>query len=407
MLKQLALPILERLEQNGYEAYFVGGCVRDWLLERPVHDIDICTNALPHEVMRLFPDHVPTGLKHGTVSVRQGSRLFEVTTYRVEAEYEHHRRPRQVRFVSDLRTDLARRDFTINAMGMDRHDRLVDPFGGRKDLNDRLIRAVGDPATRFREDALRPLRGARFAAQLGFAIEPATLRAMEQTAPLLAHIAAERIREELGKLLAGAYPEQGCEVVVRTGLLRAYPLLAAVFQRSRGRIGRIRQLHSPAQKWSFLCFAAGLSEEQAQQLAALLRMSKREQRAIHRYSALLAALAPRWDQPQPVDWRPLLLEQGRETCFGLAQLLAAIWGDERDGGVLQSVATTYASLPVKSLKELAVTGKDLQEAFARKAGDWVSRTLQHLLRETALHGLANRREDLLIAAKKELEKDEH
>lgn len=408
MLKQLALPILEHLEKNGFEAYFVGGCVRDWLLARPVHDIDICTNALPHEVMRLFPDHVPTGVKHGTVSVRQGPYLFEVTTYRVEAAYERHRRPAHVRFVADLTTDLARRDFTINAMALDRRDQLVDPFGGRNDLNDRLIRAVGDPAARFQEDALRPLRGARFAAQLGFAIEPDTLRAMAQTAPLVAHIAAERIREELNKLLAAPDPQRGCEVAVRTRLLQAYPLLEEAFQRSLGRIARITRLAAPVQRWSFLCFAAGFSIDQAHALSSLLRMSKRDQRAIQHLSALLGSLAPQWDQPQPVDWRPLLLEHGQETCLALARLLAVIAGeDEREGRTIAALREAYAALPVKSVKELAVTGKDLLEVCNRKAGDWVSRTLQYLLQQTALHGLPNKREELLFAAKKELEKDEH
>ncbi|UFJ42749.1 CCA tRNA nucleotidyltransferase [Brevibacillus humidisoli] len=407
MLKQQAIPVLERLEQNGFEAYFVGGCVRDWLLGRSVHDIDICTNALPDDVMRLFPEHVPTGLKHGTVSVKQGPYLFEVTTYRLEAEYEAYRRPLQVQFVSDLATDLSRRDFTINAMAMDRHDRLVDPYAGHNDLNERLIRAVGDAVSRFQEDALRPLRGARFAAQLGFAIESATLRAMEQTAPLLSHIAAERIREELTKLLDSDHPQIGCEILVSTGLLQSYPLLAEVFQRSRQEIWRAARLGSYLHKWSFLCFAADFQLEQVCELTSILRMSKREQNGISRYAELLFSLSPQWDRPKPINWGPLLLSDGWEVCIGLDMLLQAIWWNNRDRSVSQSLIDTHAALPVTSLKELAVSGKDLQQAFARKPGDWIGRILSYLLEQTALHGLPNRREELLQAAKKELEKHEH
>ncbi|MBO8162969.1 MAG: CCA tRNA nucleotidyltransferase [Brevibacillus sp.] len=407
MLKEHATLVLERLENAGFEAYFVGGCVRDWLLGRPVHDIDICTNARPEEVMTLFPEHVPTGVKHGTVSVKQGPYLFEVTTYRLEAEYESYRRPTEVKFVSDLESDLARRDFTINAMALSREGRLVDPFYGQKDLNDRLIRAVGEAQSRFREDALRPLRGARFAAQLQFSIETRTKQAIQETAPLLKHIAVERIRGELHKLIDSDHPQVGFAVLEHTRLLSAYPLLEETFARASSEAWRLPQLGSSLLKWSLLCYAASRNEEQVREFTALLRMSKREREAIHRYAQLLLSLQPQWDRPQPIDWAPLLLTHGWDTCMGLDMLLQAVWWKNRDRSVSQCLIDTYAALPVKSTKDLAVSGKDLMQAFSRQAGSWIGDLLAYLLEQTALHGLPNRREDLLEAAMKELERHEY
>ncbi|WP_139489135.1 CCA tRNA nucleotidyltransferase [Brevibacillus dissolubilis] len=409
MPKEQALAVLQTLEQHGYEAYFVGGCVRDWLLSHEVHDIDICTNALPGDIMNIFPGHIPTGLKHGTVTVKQGGLLFEVTTFRVEGEYEDHRRPSEVQFVTDIREDLARRDFTINAMAMDQHDRLIDPFHGQEDLQAGLIRAVGDPGTRFREDALRLLRAARFAARLGFEIEPQTVEAMGTTAPLLQHIAVERIREELIKLIDSEHPQVGIGYLRATQLLSAIPLLSRVFAEERAESEAWRMLHlgSALQKWAFLLYTAGFHPEQAQAVTALLKMSKRETELIVRYVDILTHLSPKWDQPYEVEWGKLLLDFGWDVCLAVDMLLQAFWWRERDYRFSQRLISTYEQMPVKTLKELALTGHDLQQAFQRRAGDWIRLTLLALLEQAALHGLPNTREDLLAAAKKEVEAHEY
>ena len=215
-----AATLLNALHAAGYAAYAVGGCVRDSLLGRTAHDWDLCTSALPQQVMELFGAEqcIPTGLQHGTVTIKYGGQLYETTTFRTEGSYTDGRHPDEVQFVPDVREDLARRDFTINAMAYNEAEGLVDPFGGQKDLQNGLLRAVGEPQQRFTEDALRILRLYRFAARFGFALDAATARAARQLAPHLDCISAERIQEELAKLLAapqpGAYLEPAVLAVV-------------------------------------------------------------------------------------------------------------------------------------------------------------------------------------------------
>lgn len=206
-LPKKVIMIIDNLQMHGYEAYAVGGCVRDSILCRKPEDWDITTSARPEEVKRLFRRTVDTGIEHGTVTVMLGKDGFEVTTYRVDGEYADNRHPKEVTFTASLEEDLKRRDFTINAMAYNDEVRLVDIFGGMKDLNHHLIRCVGDPMERFSEDALRILRAVRFSAQLAFPIEKQTADAVRALAPTLEHISAERIQVELVKLLTSAHPE--------------------------------------------------------------------------------------------------------------------------------------------------------------------------------------------------------
>ena len=199
--------ILHRLEEKGFEAYVVGGCVRDSLLGREPHDWDITTSATPQQVKKIFQRTVDTGLKHGTVTVLLDREPYEVTTYRIDGEYLDGRHPSGVTFTRSLREDLQRRDFTINAMAYSDSRGLQDCFGGLEDLEKGMIRAVGDPMKRFGEDALRIMRAVRFAAQLGYAVEEETRRAMKTLAPTLSRVSAERIAAELEKLLVSPHPE--------------------------------------------------------------------------------------------------------------------------------------------------------------------------------------------------------
>lgn len=217
-LPPYVITALHTLEAAGFEARLVGGCVRDTLLGVEPHDFDICTNALPEETKACFPGHtlVLAGEKHGTVGAVFGKEMLEITTYRRELGYTDGRHPNSVAFVPSLTEDLRRRDFTINAMAMDLQGTLYDPFGGREDLEGKCIRAVGEPRERFEEDALRILRGLRFAARLGFAIDPATRAAMEKCRSLLQNISGERVYAELQGLLMGAYVG---EVLEKYGLV--------------------------------------------------------------------------------------------------------------------------------------------------------------------------------------------
>ena len=216
-----AVHILRTLTASGFEAYLVGGCVRDLLRGVPPHDWDICTSARPEETEACFAGRriIETGLKHGTVTVMEGGEPYEVTTYRTEGPYSDSRRPDYVRFVSELEADLARRDFTINAIAMDLNGNLRDPFGGTDDIKHGLIRCVGEPAQRFREDSLRVMRALRFAAVLGCKIEEKTAQAIHENRTMLDRVAAERINAELCRLLVGQnagdilrqYPDVLCE----------------------------------------------------------------------------------------------------------------------------------------------------------------------------------------------------
>lgn len=199
--------IITILENAGYEAYAVGGCVRDTLLNKEPDDWDITTSATPEEAKALFPRTIDTGIQHGTITVLMGKETYEVTTYRIDGEYEDSRHPKEVIFTSNLLEDLKRRDFTINAMAYNDRSGIVDAFDGMKDLENKVIRCVGNPRERFTEDALRMMRAVRFSGQLGYEIEPATAEAVKELAPTLSRISAERICTELVKLMMSDHPD--------------------------------------------------------------------------------------------------------------------------------------------------------------------------------------------------------
>ncbi len=213
--------ILQTLEEHGYEAYAVGGCIRDSILGRIPDDWDITTSARPSQVKGLFHRTVDTGLQHGTVTVLMDKVGYEVTTYRVDGKYEDGRHPKEVTFTASLKEDLKRRDFTINAMAYHPSTGLVDLFSGLEDLKKRIIRCVGDPMERFTEDALRILRAVRFSAQLGFSIEERTRGALSELAPNLEHVSAERIQVELVKLLVSPHPDY-LYIAWETGITREF-----------------------------------------------------------------------------------------------------------------------------------------------------------------------------------------
>lgn len=213
------MKIIETLEQAGFEAYAVGGCVRDSLLGRNPSDWDITTSARPEQVKALFSHTIDTGIRHGTVTVMLEHVGYEVTTYRIDGEYEDSRHPKEVIFTPLLTEDLKRRDFTINAMAWNPRAGIIDEFGGMEDLDEGIIRCVGSPEERFSEDALRMMRAVRFSAQLGYEIEPATKDAIRKLAPNLTHVSAERIQVELVKLVESMHPDY-LRVAYETGITR-------------------------------------------------------------------------------------------------------------------------------------------------------------------------------------------
>ena len=357
--------ILAKLRAVGYEAQPVGGCVRDSLLGLTPGDWDICTSALPEEVVAVFGEEntIPTGLRHGTVTVRSGGRLSEVTTYRTDGTYSDHRRPDSVRFVSSLAEDLRRRDFTVNAMALDEMGQVVDLFGGREDLKRRLIRCVGTPEERFREDALRILRALRFAARLGFAIESETKAAMFACRELLPSLSAERVLAELRGFLSAPKPGNLAADFAPVLAQVLPPLTTSALRRaSLGLDGAPAEF---ALRMALLCRPIGVPEAEA--LADALRF---DHKAKKRFLAFLEALK----SPSPRnrgELLPLLKRLGRED----GDLLAMLPGNRGFASLL--AAAKADGLPL-SPADLSLGGAELL-AMGARPGPEVGETLEDLL----------------------------
>ena len=342
--------VLAALQARGHSAYLVGGCVRDMILGVHPQDWDVCTGALPDEVLALFPGSRPTGLRHGTVTVVLGSRHVEVTTFRRDGSYADHRHPDEVSFVGDLTADLSRRDFTINAIALPLDGLIVDPFGGVRDIRDRIIRCVGEPAARFEEDALRMFRALRFSARLGFEIEPRTLAAIAEKAPLAAALASERIRDEVEKLLLTRQPEK-LAVLIGAGLLDA-------FLRRPGpdefRLLRLNALpRRPLWRWAAFCVLleeAGCIDS-AEAFLLALRLDSRTVRCCADCAALLRTAPP----SKRADWKRLLRRYGVESADCAARVHDALFG----GSCRRQLREVLRSGECFSLKHLAVGGDDL------------------------------------------------
>ena len=373
-IPQSVAAVMEKINAAGQEAYLVGGCVRDAYRRHLPHDYDITTSALPEEMLRIFAGEriIPTGLQHGTVTVLTADGPVEVTTFRQDGDYTDHRHPDGVTFTRSLREDLARRDFTMNAMALDRNGALIDPFGGREDLDRGLIRCVGEAERRFEEDALRILRGLRFAARLGFSLEEETARAMAAKKQLLKEIAAERIFAELCGLLAGEY---AAEVLEEYGTV-LLPVLPELKLDARA-LSVLKKLpQEPA-----LRLAALLSSEDGGVLnrlkvsnafreEVLLLLRERdafcppERIAVRRRMSALGAMS----------FITLCRYQQAEDCLLIAERLL------EEGACL-------------SVQQLAVTGRDLM-ALGLK-GPSIGEALARLLEQVIEEKLPNEREALL------------
>ena len=403
-----AAALLDTLHAAGYAAYAVGGCVRDSLLGRTAHDWDLCTSALPQQVMELFGTEqcIPTGLQHGTVTIKYGGQLYETTTFRTEGSYTDGRHPDAVQFVPDVREDLARRDFTINAMAYNEADGLVDPFGGQKDLQNGLLRAVGEPQQRFTEDALRILRLYRFAARFGFALDAATARAARQLAPHLDCISAERIQEELAKLLAapqpGAYLEPAVLAVVLPeltpeALTAAKPVVDAC---------PAGEENLPV-RWAALLGALG--ETDTRRVLKRLRCSNAciEETAVLVRETAGEGVCRSFSEekasahPGDIHIRQLLGRYGLRTVERLCALCAALHPQAAPDCALaaQRARRLDADGVCCRVSQLAVNGRDLMAAGI-PAGPALRRVLEALLDGVISAEYPNEKTALLAAAQK-------
>jgi len=378
--------VLETLEQSGYEAYLVGGCVRDMAMGRTPHDWDVTTDAWPDAVQALFPRTAPTGLRHGTVTVVTEEGHVEVTTMRREGPYTDRRRPEQVAYVTDLTEDLSRRDFTINAMAVSREGDLIDPFGGALDIEQEIIRCVGDPAMRFSEDALRMFRALRFSAKLGFTIHPETLRGIRAFAHLAEALSAERVRDEVEHMLCSDRPGILADVL-EIGLLAAYTTREPA---NRMEVDRLNQVN-PHRYYRWGAFAATLKKSGTITAPAkFLRALRLDNKTIG-VAARGAELAQSGDMPvSAVQCKRFLAEYGVDTIRCMAEV-AAFFGC---GAGISQLEAVLASGDCFSLGQLTVGGRDL--IALGLSGTEIGRELERLL-DYVIQYPADNRQDLLLA----------
>lgn len=391
-----AAALLTRLHAAGYAAYAVGGCVRDSLLGQTPHDWDLCTSATPEQVLELFGEAhcIPTGLQHGTVTVKHGGELYEITTFRTEGAYSDGRHPDHVAFVPDVKEDLARRDFTINAMAYNAEEGLIDPFGGQSDLAAGIVRAVGEPQRRFEEDALRILRLYRFAARFGFAIDPATGQAARALCRHLDCVSEERIAEELSRLLAAPAPGAYLEAEV---LAVIFPELdAAELPESRRILDALEpgMEHVPVRLAALLC---PLGEAGAR--AALKRL-----KCSNALTGTVATLVREAAAGMPgaaltLTARRFLSRYDLATITDLTALCSAQHPEQAEAfaALQQEAARLVETNACCRINQLAVNGRDLMDAGIRP-GPGLRRVLDALLEQVLTERLPNEKAALLAAA---------
>lgn len=391
-----AAALLTRLHAAGHAAYAVGGCVRDSLLGQTPHDWDLCTSATPEQVLELFGEAhcIPTGLQHGTVTVKHGGELYEITTFRTEGAYSNGRHPDHVAFVPDVKEDLARRDFTINAMAYNAEEGLIDPFGGQSDLAAGIVRAVGEPQRRFEEDALRILRLYRFAARFSFAIDPATGQAARALCRHLDCVSEERIAEELSRLLAAPAPGAYLEAEV---LAVIFPELdAAELPESRRILDALEpgMEHVPVRLAALLC---PLGEAGAR--AALKRL-----KCSNALTGTVATLVREAAAEMPgaaltLTARRFLSRYDLATITDLTALCSARHPEQAEAfaALQQEAARLVETNACCRINQLAVNGRDLMDAGIRP-GPGLRRVLDALLEQVLTGQLPNEKAALLAAA---------
>lgn len=364
-----AINILEKFNEAGYEAYFVGGCVRDYLLNDDFSDIDITTNALPDEVKKIFRKSIDTGIQHGTVTILINGDSFEVTTFRTEDDYIDHRTPEKVEFVSDLKEDLDRRDFTINAMALDSKGELYDYHCGEKDLRNKIIKTVNNPNERFFEDALRMLRAFRFSSKLGFEIEENTLKAIKNNAELIRFVSIERIVNEFRKLLTGKGNKRSLELLLDSKLNNYIPFL--------DEISKIIDFsnYNFCQSLYILSKINDISFEKLKEL----KLSNKEIKQVKIYEKINK------DFISNIPLEIILYNYDIEDVTFIASY--SKYYDMED---IEKI-----KLPIESFNDIAITSMEIISIIDKPAGPWIKEIIKKLEEDILLSKIDNRRKDIL------------
>lgn len=390
---QEALPVLEKIKEAGFEAYFVGGSVRDALLNRPIHDVDIASSAYPEEIKKIFPRTVDVGIEHGTVLVLEGQGEYEITTFRTEDVYVDYRRPSQVSFVRSLEEDLKRRDFTINALALDQNGEIVDLFNGLADMKNRTLRAVGVAAERFNEDALRIMRGFRFQAGLDFDLEALTSQAMADCAPLLEKISVERIFIEFDKLLMAPFWRKGLESLIKAA---AYNFLPDMRNSAEVLLGLLDGLDeefrfsSSDQAWAALLLA--LKVKDIRKFLKHWKTSNDFQKRVNQLAAVYEIRQERSLSKRDCYQYDLDLILQAESLRQAAGLPVDF----------EAIEATYAALTIHDKHEIVVTGSHLIRDYGFKPGPELGQILTKIELAIVDGELANSKEEIMNFIKEQV-----
>lgn len=374
-----ALPVLQKLTAAGFEAYFVGGSVRDFLIGRKIADVDIATSAFPEEVKEIFPKTYDTGIEHGTVTVRENGTFYEITTFRTEGTYEDFRRPKEVTFIRSLTEDLRRRDFTMNAIAMDAAGRFIDPFRGKEAITAKQICAVGDPHERFHEDALRMMRAIRFVSQLDFQLDQATRQALQENKALLAHTAVERKTTEWVKLLQGKAVNKALKLLVDSGVEVYLPGLQgkqeALLQLAAWHFNELQD-----ERLTWLLLAAAVKPESVSQFLRAWKLSNKTIQLVSKaYERLM---------DYPDKWRTTdLYYAGEQVLCLVGAAFEIIYAKD---GVAKELLKQYGELPIHSRDELMADGRDLMAWTGKPPGKWLKITIEKLEKEIVQGRLSNK-----------------
>ncbi|MGG0655608.1 CCA tRNA nucleotidyltransferase [Rummeliibacillus pycnus] len=371
-----AFEVIASLEENGYEAFIVGGAVRDSLRGHTANDVDVATNAVPEEVKTVFSRTADVGISHGTVLVIHPLSPVEVTTYRTEGTYQDHRRPDEVYFVSSLAEDLKRRDFTINAMAMSGKQEIIDLFGGKEDLQNGVIRAVGQPLERFKEDALRMLRAIRFSAQLGFRIEESTFKAISKQAQDIHFIAKERIKAEFDKIFVSEHPIKAMQNIQQSGLAEFLP-------GDYDQIDRWKKFKACTDAWKGWAYFCLLQPNQDIEIMRAFKCSNNEKKQVQDIiDAHQLLISNGWTKKQYFEFDLVVLKTAHEFANNLGK-------NPVQPESMENIEQIKMNLAIQKKTDLAVSGHDLIKWSGQKSGPWLKESLEKILTEILENRLLN------------------
>lgn len=375
-----AKPIIETLENSGYKAYFVGGCVRDLLLDRDIKDIDIATSAPPEVVSQLFDKVIPVGIAHGTVIVRLESVSYEVTTFRTEDGYSDRRRPDQVQFIQHIDDDLKRRDFTINALAMNKNGHIIDLFNGKQDLANQLIRTVGNASDRFMEDPLRMIRALRFSSQLGFAIEENTLVYMKKLKKEIETIAVERLFQEMTKFFQGDYIGEAFHYLKDTGLYLHLPVFKNhinIINIFPDKLTSFDSFGEVIAMMHYLDYRISIEEWTRSWKCS----NKIKKDATNLYEAIV-----QFEKSGITNWLVYQLQENNFKSF--VHVVRLLNLSNRIS--VKELMSSYERLPIRSRSEIEWNGHELQALFPNyKKGAWIKKYMEKLENAIVMNELAN------------------